>query len=113
MGAFAGLNTIPENTDAFSSQLFSGSCSKSMPFSVQVDGRLMNGDASAPQFTVMGSNVSGLASDMVNMVDETGRSGAFPISQPFVKDYCPYKYIGIQYSHGTNAGTGTLVVTFN
>lgn len=113
MGAFVGLNTIPENADAFSSEIFDGSCSKSMAFSVQANTNAMNGDTSSPSLTIMGSNISGAVADMVVVKDEFGNSAPMPLIQPFVKPYFPYKWIGIQYTHGTNVGTGTITVAYN
>lgn len=105
---FPGLNGVPENTDKFAAQEFSPECSNSMPFSIQADNSGTVGGDGSGQFTVMGSNISKLVGDMVNVLQENGSSGPISVNATFEKSYFPYKYIGIQYSHNTNAGTGTV-----
>jgi len=107
---FPGLVTVPENADVFAAEEFTPSSSASLAVSVQIAASLMNGDASA-NYTVMGSNISALVGDMVPVKDEAGISGALAVNVPWVRNNFPFKFIGIQYSHNTNAGTGTFSVT--
>jgi hypothetical protein len=106
---FPNLNTIPENADKFASEEFSPSTSDSMSVSIQVDTTLMT-DATSPNITVMGSNISGNVADMVAVKDESGNSGSSALNSPFIRNNFPYKYIGIQYTANGNAGAGTLSV---
>ena len=108
---FTGLKTVPENADVFASQEFSPNSSDSMSVSLQADTTLMT-DKINPQYTVMGSNISANVADMVNVKDESGAVGPFNISVPFVKNYFPFKYIGIQYTANGDIGAGTFFMTY-
>ena len=106
---FPGLNGVPENADKFAAQEFSPNCSNSMPFSIQANNSGSVGGDQSGQFTVMGSNLSANVADMVNVKDESGASGPMPVNGGiFVKNFFPFKYIGIQYTHNTNSGSGTI-----
>ena len=106
---FPNLAIIPENADKFASEEFSPSTSQSMSVSIQVDATLMT-DAISPSITVMGSNISANAIDMVPVKDESGNSGSLAMNAPFVRNNFPYKYIGIQYTANGNMGAGTLSI---
>ena len=106
---FPTLNTVPENADIFASEEFSPSCSDSMSVSIQVDASLMT-DSTSPNITILGSNISGNAGDMVNVKDESGISGSLAVNVPFVRNSFPYRWIGIQYKAQGNVGTGTFSV---
>ena len=110
MNIFPGLATKAENADVFASAEFSPSTSDSMNVSIQFDTTLMT-DKVNGRYQVMGSNISGNVADMVAVKDESGSSAAVAVTVPFVKQFFPYKYIGIQYTHLTNAGAGTFNVT--
>src|ERR1035437_125891 len=108
---FTGLKTVPENADIFASQEFSKCDSDSLSVAIQTDTTLMT-DKVNPNYTVMGSNISGNVGDMVPVKDESGAVGPFNISTPFVKNYFPFKYIGIQYTANGNVGAGTFFMTY-
>jgi hypothetical protein len=108
---FTGLKTVPENADIFASQEFSPNSSDSMSVSLQVDTTLMT-DKTSPNYTVMGSNISGNAADMVPVKDEFGVSGPLAVGVPWVKNSFPFKYIGIQYTANGNIGAGTFFMTY-
>lgn len=106
---FPGLDGVPENTDKFAAQDFSPNCSNSMPFSIQADNSASVGGDASGTFTVMGSNLSKNVADMVPVVAQNGSSGPLPVvGGTFEKSYFPFKFIGIQYTHNTNAGSGTI-----
>ena len=102
---FPSLDAIPENADAFASTEFCASAE----FSIQAVTSAMT-DTTDPTYTVMGSNISPNVGDMVNVLDESGTSGARNINLAFVRKDFPYKWIGIQYSHGANGGAGNLTI---
>ncbi len=106
---FPNLNTVPENADIFSSQEFSPSCSDSMSVSIQVDSTSME-DKVSPSLTIMGSNISGNAIDMVPVKDESLNSGPLSMNAPFVRNNFPYRWIGVQYTKNGNVGAGTFSV---
>lgn len=108
---FPGLSAIPENADAFALQEFSPSESDSTIYSLQVDTSSMI-NPGAGFFTVMGSNISGNAGDMIPVTNEIGQSGQMPLASGWVAKYFAYKYIGIQYTANGNVGAGTLSVHY-
>jgi len=110
--AFPGLNAVPENADIFASELFSN-CSKNTAISVQAITSAMNGANGSERITVYGSDISGNFADMVAIKDEYGTAGAITLASLFEREYFPFKYIGIKYTHGTNSGTGTVTILYN
>ena len=106
---FPGLGTKPENADIFASEEFSPSWSDSMSVSIQIDTTLM-ADKVNGTFRILGSNISGNAADMVPVKDEDLSNAARVVTLPFVRNSFPFKWLGIQYLHNTNAGAGTFTV---
>ena len=111
---FPNLSNIPENADIFSSMQFAGdggdNGDDSMAFSIQADTTNM-AQPTVGTIVVYGSNKPmASAADGVAVKDETGSASATALNSAFVKDYFPYKYIGVKYLHGANSGAGTLSI---
>lgn len=104
----ADLTNIPEDTEKYYAEEFSPSFSDSMVLSVQVDQTNMTQDAGT--FHVLGSNVSKNEDDMVAVVAEDGDNSPTSINSAFVKEFFPYKYMGIKYDPQGNDGDGTLSI---
>lgn len=104
---FPTLNTVPENANIFASAEFSPSCSDSMSVSIQINTALMT-DKSNPHYQVFGSNISGNVADMVAVKDESGTAGTLLVTAPFVRNSFPFRWIGIQYTAGSDVGAGTF-----
>jgi hypothetical protein len=106
---FPNLAAVPENADIFQSEEFSPNWSDSMSVSIQVNTTLMT-DKVNGTIRILGSNISGNAADMVPVKDEDLSNAARVVTLPFVRNSFPFKWIGIQYLHNTNAGSGTFSV---
>ncbi len=112
MGNFnSDFTNAPENADKYSAQAFSPSCSDSMSVAIQIDTNSM-GNAGSGNYTVLGSNVSALEADMIPVKDESGSSGSFAMGTAFVKQFFPYKYIGIKYAANGDVAAGTFSVKY-
>ena len=113
---FPNLISIPENADAFASQQFAGDGGDdgddSMAFSIQADTTNM-AQPMVGTLVVYGSNKPmASATDGVAVKDESGSASATALNSAFVKEFFPYKYIGVKYLKGSNSGAGNLSIMF-
>ena len=105
---FVGMGAIPENADAFSSQEFDPSKCSTQALSIIPD-LSATVNPNTGRWAVLGGNKSGNVADMVTVRDENGTAFTNQTLQtPFVKQFFPFKYIAIQYSHTGDAGAGTV-----
>lgn len=105
---FAGsVTALPENADAFVGYELSPSNSDAPIISICPDVSAAINPAT-PGYTILGGNKSASVGDMFPVADDSGASGAKPLTQPFIKTNFPFKYFGIQFSCNGDAGAGTV-----